>query len=80
MMPRLYLVYDVPAQGAPVRIGWHCVIMESVTRGAGKHPCALGDYALVGPHAYISSATRHGRAFTATGVVVAIAEVAEIFG
>jgi carbonic anhydrase/acetyltransferase-like protein (isoleucine patch superfamily) len=63
---------------------------HTVIRGAGKHPCTLGNHVLVGPHAHIAGATVHGRAFIATaasafngavleeGVVVAINAVVHI--
>ena len=61
----------ISAQGAPVRIGQHCIVMEhAVIRGAGKHPCTLGNYVLVGPHAHITGAAVHGRTFIATGASV----------
>jgi carbonic anhydrase/acetyltransferase-like protein (isoleucine patch superfamily) len=61
----------ITSQGAPVRIGQRCIIMEhAVIRGAGKHPCTLGDHVLVGPHAHITGATVHGRAFIATGASI----------
>jgi carbonic anhydrase/acetyltransferase-like protein (isoleucine patch superfamily) len=61
----------VTAQGAPVRIGQHCIVMEhAVVRGAGKYPCTLGNHVLVGPQAHISGATIHGRAFIATGASI----------
>lgn len=61
----------ISSQGAPVRIGQHCIIMEyAVIRGAGKHPCTLGNHVLVGPHAHITGATIQGRAFIATGASV----------
>ncbi len=61
----------ITSQGAPVRIGQHCVVMEhAVIRGAGQHPCSLGNHVLVGPQAHISGATVHGRAFIATGASV----------
>src|SRR5215831_12539948 len=59
------------SHGAPVHIGQHCVIMEhAVLRGAGAYPCTLGNHVLVGPHAHITGATVHGRAFLATGASV----------
>ena len=58
----------ITSQGAPVRLGQHCIVMEhAVIRGAGKYPCRLGNHVLVGPHAHIAGATVHGRAFLATG-------------
>lgn len=59
------------AQGAPVRIGEHCVIMEhAVVRGAGKHPCEISDHVLIGPHTHVSGATIRRRCFVATGASV----------
>ncbi len=61
----------ITSQGAPVRIGQHCIVMEhAVIRGAGKYPCLLGNHVLVGPHAHIAGATVNGRAFLATGAAV----------
>ena len=61
----------VTSQGAPVRIGQHCIVMEhAVVRGAGKPPCTLGNHVLVGPQAHIAGATMHGRAFLATGASI----------
>ena len=61
----------ITSQGAPVRLGQHCIVMEhAVIRGAGKYPCRLGNHVLVGPHAHIAGATVHGRAFLATGAAV----------
>jgi carbonic anhydrase/acetyltransferase-like protein (isoleucine patch superfamily) len=61
----------VTAQGAPVRIGDACVIMEhAAVRGAGIHMTTLGDYVLVGPQAHVSGATLKPRVFVATGAAV----------
>ncbi len=61
----------VTSQGAPVRIGRRCIVMEhAVLRGAGRYPCTLGNHVLVGPHAHIAGATINGRAFVATGASV----------
>ena len=61
----------VTAQGAPVRIGESCVIMENaVVRGGGKHATTLGNHVLVGPHAHISGATISHSVFIATGASV----------
>src|SRR6266550_181392 len=47
----------VTAQGAPVRIGEYCVLMEhAVIRGAGRHPCHIADHVLVGPHSHVTGA------------------------
>lgn len=48
----------VTSEGAPVRIGEGCIVMENaVLRGAGDHPCTLADHVLVGPHAHVSGAS-----------------------
>jgi carbonic anhydrase/acetyltransferase-like protein (isoleucine patch superfamily) len=65
----------ITAEGAPVTIGSHCVVMEyAVVRGAGgrarSFPTTIGDYTLVGPHAYVVGATVEGRCFLATGSCV----------
>jgi carbonic anhydrase/acetyltransferase-like protein (isoleucine patch superfamily) len=43
---------------------------HAVIRGAGKHPCTLGDHVLVGPQAHISGVMVHGCVFVATGASV----------
>jgi carbonic anhydrase/acetyltransferase-like protein (isoleucine patch superfamily) len=59
------------AEGAPVRLGEGCVVMEqAVLRAAGRFPLHLGDQVLVGPHAYLSGCTVGDRAFVATGTMV----------
>lgn len=61
----------VTSQGAPVRIGESCIIMENaVVRGAGKHSTTLGNYVLVGPNAHVTGATIAHRVFVATGAAV----------
>jgi carbonic anhydrase/acetyltransferase-like protein (isoleucine patch superfamily) len=59
------------AEGGPVRIGTHCVIMEhAVLRGSRRHPVHLGDHVLVGPHAHLSGCVIEGEARIATGAMV----------
>ena len=61
----------VTAQGAPVRIGENCVLMEhTVIRGAGRYPCHLADHVLVGPHSHVAGAAIGRRCFIATGASV----------
>jgi carbonic anhydrase/acetyltransferase-like protein (isoleucine patch superfamily) len=61
----------ITSEGAPVVIGERCIIMEhAVVRGAGKHPCTIGDHVLIGPHAHVCGATVAPRCFLATGAVV----------
>lgn len=65
----------ITAEGAPVSIGSQCVVMEqAVIRGAGgrsrRFPTAIGDYVLVGPHAYLVGCTIEDRCFIATAALV----------
>jgi gamma-carbonic anhydrase len=61
----------ITAEGGPVVIGEHCVIMENaVVRGVGRHPTLLGDHVLVGPHAHLSGCVVEGESRIATGAVV----------
>ena len=61
----------VVAEGAPVRIGERCVIMEhAVVRGAGRYACNVGDHVLIGPHAHVTGATIQRCCFLATGAIV----------
>ena len=59
------------ADGGPVRVGTHCVIMENaVLRGTLKHPLSIGSRVLVGPRAYLSGCTVNDETFLATGSTV----------
>jgi carbonic anhydrase/acetyltransferase-like protein (isoleucine patch superfamily) len=59
------------AEGGPVVIGSHCIVMENaVIRGTRHHPTHLGDHVLVGPRAYLSGCTVEDSAFLATGATV----------
>lgn len=63
------------SEGAPVSIGRYCTIMEcAVIRGAGgrtrSFPASIGDFTLVGPHAYLVGCTVEDRCFVATGTMV----------
>jgi carbonic anhydrase/acetyltransferase-like protein (isoleucine patch superfamily) len=61
----------ITAEGGPVRIGAHCVIMENaVVRGVPQHPTQLGDHVLVGPHASLTGCVIEGDTRIATGAVV----------
>jgi carbonic anhydrase/acetyltransferase-like protein (isoleucine patch superfamily) len=61
----------VTAEGGPVEIGAHCVIMENaVVRGVPRHPTRLGDHVLVGPHASLTGCVIEGDTRIATGAVV----------
>ncbi len=59
------------AEGGPVVIGAHCIIMENaVIRGTPRHPTHIGDHVLVGPRAYLTGCTVEDNAFLATGATV----------
>jgi carbonic anhydrase/acetyltransferase-like protein (isoleucine patch superfamily) len=59
------------AEGGPVTIGTHTIIMENaVVRGTLRHPARLGNHVLVGPRAYLTGCTVQDHAFLATGVTV----------
>lgn len=59
------------AEGGPVVIGAHCIIMENaVIRGTPRHPTNIGDHVLVGPRAYLTGCTVDDNAFLATGATV----------
>ncbi len=61
----------ITSEGAPVRIGGRCVIMEhTVIRGAGIHKCTLGDHVLVAPNCHVSGATIGRCSFIATGASI----------
>ena len=61
----------VTAEGGPVEIGAHCVVMEhAVVRGTPGHPACLGDHVIVGPHAHLSGCVVEGDSRLATGAVV----------
>ncbi len=61
----------ITAEGGPVEIGAHCVIMEhAVVRGVPRHPARLGDHVLVGPHASLTGCVVEGDTRIATGAVV----------
>jgi carbonic anhydrase/acetyltransferase-like protein (isoleucine patch superfamily) len=59
------------AEGGPITIGRHCIVMEqAVVRGTARHPARLGDHVLVGPHAHLSGCTVEESVFVATGASV----------
>jgi carbonic anhydrase/acetyltransferase-like protein (isoleucine patch superfamily) len=59
------------AEGGPVVIGKHCVVMEqAVLRGTARHPLRVGDHVLIGPHAHLSGCTVEDSVFLATGASV----------
>lgn len=59
------------AEGGPVVLGAHCIVMENaVIRGTPQYPACLGDHVLVGPRAYLSGCTVEESVFLATGAAV----------
>jgi carbonic anhydrase/acetyltransferase-like protein (isoleucine patch superfamily) len=59
------------AEGGPVVIGAHNIIMENaVIRGTSRHPTHIGDHVLVGPRAYLTGCTVEDNAFLATGATI----------
>ncbi len=59
------------AEGGPVEIGAHCIVMENaVIRGTARHPARIGDHVLVGPHSHLTGCTVEDCVFLATGAVV----------
>jgi carbonic anhydrase/acetyltransferase-like protein (isoleucine patch superfamily) len=59
------------AEGGPVVVGAHCIIMENaVIRGVPRHPTRLGDHVLVGPRAYLTGCTVEDNVFLATGATI----------
>jgi carbonic anhydrase/acetyltransferase-like protein (isoleucine patch superfamily) len=59
------------AEGGPVVVGAHCIIMENaIIRGVRQHPTHIGDHVLVGPRAYLTGCTVEDNAFLATGATV----------
>jgi gamma-carbonic anhydrase len=65
----------VTAEGAAIKIGAETIIMENaVVRASGgqkrQFPVTIGEYVLIGPHAYIAGAILNYRAFIGTGATV----------
>ena len=61
----------ITAEGGPVTLGHHCIVMENaVIRGSKRHPVVLGDHVLVGPRAYLSGCTVGDSAFFAAGSTI----------
>src|SRR6266496_69556 len=59
------------AEGGPVEIGAHCVIMENaVLRGTPRHPLLMGDGVLIGPHVQLTGCCLADEVFIAAGAMV----------
>lgn len=61
----------ITAEGGPVEIGAHCIVMENaVIRGTKRHPTRIGDHVLVGPGAHVTGCTVGESVFVATGAAL----------
>jgi carbonic anhydrase/acetyltransferase-like protein (isoleucine patch superfamily) len=61
----------ITAEGGPVVIGSHCVVMETaVIRGVPGQITTLGDHVMVGPRAYLVGCVVDDDVFLATGATV----------
>lgn len=61
----------ITAEGGPVTVGAHSIVMEqAVLRGTARHPALIGDHVLVGPHAHLSGCVVEDHVFIATGASV----------
>jgi carbonic anhydrase/acetyltransferase-like protein (isoleucine patch superfamily) len=61
----------VTAEGGPIVLGSHCIVMENaVLRATRRHPLQIGDHVLVGPHSYLTGCTVEDYVFLATGATV----------
>ena len=59
------------AESGPIELGTSCIVMENaVIRGTRRHPVAIGDHVLVGPHAMLTGCRVGESAFLATGCAV----------
>lgn len=61
----------ITAEGGPVTIGSHCIVMEHATlRGVARHPLHVGDNVLVGPGAHLTGCVIDGDVRIATGAMI----------
>ena len=61
----------IVAEGGPVEIGAHCIIMENaVIRGTADFPTRLGNAILVGPRSYLTGCIVENEVFLATGATI----------
>ena len=59
------------AESGPIELGASCIVMgNAVVRGTCRHPVAIGDRVLVGPHAMLTGCRVGESAFLATGCAV----------
>lgn len=58
----------VSAEGGPITLGEHCIVMENaVLRASASDPLHVGDHTLIGPLASVSGARIDPEVFIATG-------------
>ena len=61
----------VASEGAPLRLGRNCIVMENaVIRATTHHALTIGSHCLIGPHAHLAGCTLEDSVFIATGVTV----------
>ncbi len=61
----------IVAEGGPVAIGSHVIVMEhAVIRGTPRHPARVGRHVFVGPHGHLTGCTVDDEVFLATGVTI----------
>lgn len=59
------------AEDGEVTVGARTVVMENaLVRGRARHPAAIGDNVLIGPHAHVNGATVADGCFIATGAAL----------
>lgn len=59
------------AESGPIELGASCIVMENaVIRGTRRHPVAIGDHVLIGPHAMLTGCRVDDSAFLATGCAI----------
>lgn len=59
------------AEDGEVTVGARTVVMENaLVRGRARHPAAIGDNVLIGPHAHVNGATVADSCFIATGAAL----------
>lgn len=61
----------VVAEGAPVRLGSNCIVMENaVVRSTHQHETSIGDHCLIGPQSHVVGCSLEDCVFLATGATV----------
>lgn len=61
----------VVSEGAPLRLGAKCIVMENaVIRSTNRHPAAIGAHCLIGPNSHLVGCTLEESVFVATGAAI----------